>query len=218
MKLRLTIQRELDSALDSTCFSSDDFIRYFGDDDVDDLIRITFRHNQTYHFTVNRALHKYRIDMAPGEVTATQSILVESLDEVFRKLPHWTGEVRSELKAEKDLNHEVDELRDLISEQLGEQTGEDEFTVEEINSLREKFARLEEKVRQLEEDQIITSTQFREFKEGIEQVSEDIEYYPKQTWLKTAPNKIVRLVVSIGKSKEGRKVLADGARNLLGLD
>ncbi|MEX0740990.1 MAG: hypothetical protein WD071_16780 [Pseudohongiella sp.] len=218
MKLRLTIQKEIDSVLDSTCFSSDDFIRYFGDDDIDDLIRITFLHNQTYYFTANRALHIYRIEMSPGEITANKTMLVDSLDEVFRTIPRWTSEVRSELKAEKDLNREVNELRELISEQLGEQTKDEEFTVEEINALREKFSRLEEKVRKLEEDQIITSTQFREFKDGIERVSEDIEYYPKETWLRTAPNKIVKLVVSIGKSKEGRKVLADGARKLLGLD
>ncbi|MBD3609954.1 MAG: hypothetical protein HUJ30_05335, partial [Gammaproteobacteria bacterium] len=60
--------------------------------------------------------------------------------------------------------------------------------------------------------------QLKDFSTGITQVSEDLEYYPKETWLKTSTNKIVKLVATIGKTSEGRKVLADGARKLLGLD
>ena len=91
-------------------------------------------------------------------------------------------------------------------------------TRSEINNLNKKFDELQKRVEQLEKDKIITEKQLREFTTGIVQVSEDLEYYPKSTWLKTSTNKIVNLVASIGKSSEGRKLLAEGVKKLLGLD
>ncbi|MGJ8694189.1 MAG: hypothetical protein ACSHW0_17105 [Thalassotalea sp.] len=45
-----------------------------------------------------------------------------------------------------------------------------------------------------------------------------MEHYPKDTWLKTASNKVYKTITSIGKSKEGRAILADGAKKLIGLE
>lgn len=39
------------------------------------------------------------------------------------------------------------------------------------------------------------------FKIGIKQVTDDLEFYPKTTWVKTATNKLVKIVMSIGKRK-----------------
>ena len=86
------------------------------------------------------------------------------------------------------------------------------------DELRKKFKELESRVVKLEQDKIITETQLKAFQDGVWQISSDVEYYPKKTWLKTAPNKLVQLVVAIGKSSEGRKIIADGARKLLGLE
>lgn len=106
----------------------------------------------------------------------------------------------------------------MISEHIGTHNSDEEFSVDEINELKRKFDELSKRVSDLEKDKIITESQCTEFKNGIQQVSEDIEYYPKSTWLKTAPNKLVKLVVSITKSKEGRKLITDGARKFIGLD
>jgi len=218
MRLRLTIQKEIEDVLDRTCFTAEDFQCYFGDDELDDLIRITFVHDESYFLKIGTVHNKFLVEMAPGEISEIETIYVSSLDEAFSNIPMWASELRSELKAGLSLGKQVDELREIISEQLGSQTEDEEFTVEEINNLRSKFSDLEKRVRQLEKDQVITPSQLENFESGIEQVSEDLEYYPKSTWLRTAPNKIAKLVVQIGKSKEGRKVLSDGARKLLGLD
>lgn len=46
MELRLTVQREVMDKLDSTHFTSDDFIVSFGNTEgFDDLIDIKFKHN-----------------------------------------------------------------------------------------------------------------------------------------------------------------------------
>lgn len=219
MKFRLTVQNEFVEKLDNTCFTSEDFDLRFGDTNMgDDLVDITFIHDRKFDFRVFDAPHGFYIEMKPGQMTDLDSFEVGSIQDVLGLLPNWAIEVRNELKAGGISFAEIDKLRDLITEQLGEQTDDEEFSVEEINSFRHKFSELEKRVVQLEKDQIITRNQLNDFNSGIKQVSDDIEYYPKKTWLKTAPNKIVKLVVSIGKSKEGRRLLTDGARRLLGLE
>lgn len=219
MELRLTVKREVMDKLDCSHFTSEDFNVNFGSSDgFDDLIDIKFKHDDRFIFTVLSLQDGYSITVKPGKMYDEDVLYIDSFERVLNLITTWVNEVRNELKASCTAFEEIDKLRNLISEQLGNQSDEEEFTVEEINTLKRKFSDLEQRVVQLEKDKIITENQLHEFKEGIEQVSEDIEYYPKSTWLKTAPNKLVKLVVSIGKSKEGRKLLTDSARQLLGLD
>ena len=219
MKLRLTIKHKFLEKLDATCFTSDDFDVVFGDDSQGQrLIDITFKHDESFVFQVKKEGRYFFISMKPGQIAEQEQEVVSSLAKVIEVLPIWAMEVRNEMKAGGSIYDEIDTLRELIAERLGAQSDDEEFSVEEINELKRKFTELENRVIELEKDKVITEKQLTEFKSGIEQVSDDIEYYPKKTWLKTAPNKLVKLVVAIGKSKEGRKLIADGARKLLGLD
>lgn len=123
------------------------------------------------------------------------------------------------MKAQSPLFRDVDELKSIIEAHFSpEDTSSEEFSVEEINSLKSKFNVLLQRVEKLEAENQITKKQFEEFKKGVEQVSEDLEHYPKKTWVKTASNKIYKTITSIGKSKEGRAILADGAKKLIGLE
>lgn len=219
MQLRQTVKREVLDKLDSTHFTSDDFEVVFGEaEDFANLIEISFKYDENFVFQVMLMETQYYITMKPGEMFDEGSSVKKSLEEVLGEIVKWSGEVKNELKAGGKVYEKLGELRDLISEQLGSQSDDDEFSVEEINDLKKKFQELEQRVIQLEVDKVITEKQLAQFKDGIEQVSEDIEYYPKETWLKTAPNKLVKLVVAIGKSKEGRKLITDSARKLLGLE
>lgn len=84
--------------------------------------------------------------------------------------------------------------------------------------LRRKFELLEERGADLEQKNMITNSMNEKLIHDIQQVSDDIEIYPKKTWIKTSVNKLAKIFSSIGKSTEGCKLLADGARKLLGLD
>ena len=219
MELRQTVKRDIIDRLDTTHFTSEDFIVTFGSvEDFDSFIKITFKHNENYTFEVSAYEHSYFVAMKPGEIYDESTLELNSLDGILEEIPKWSNEVRNELKAGGSVYEQIDSLRDIITEQLNIQNEDEEFSVEEINTLKSKFQELENRVRQLEKDKIITESQLSDFTSGIEQVSEDIEFYPKKTWLKTAPNKIVKLVVAIGKSKEGRKLLSDGAKKLFGLE
>jgi len=220
-KLRKTIQRGVLDTLDQSSFTAEDFNVQFGDPDEDELIiSIIFIHDDSFSFTLGKNVYGlgHEIIRSPGKINETEHVY-KTFDTGLDLISEWCHEVRSELKASKPIYKEVDELRDLINEHLKSSVSDtDEFSVEEINNLRRSFEELKSRVERLEQDKIITEKQLQEFRSGINEVDEEIDFYPKKTWLKTASNKLVKIVALIGKSQEGRKMLADGARKLIGLE
>lgn len=219
MKLRKTIQKQVLDNLDNTFFTSDDFIVDFENSKgYGRLIDIEFAHDVSFKFQVYENESRFRVVMQPGEIADQDDILLESIKDILKEIWNWANEIRYELKANGPRIDQVEILKKYIREQIKVDDTSEEFSVSEINELRRKFKELEERVVKLEQDKIITESQLKNFQKGIQQVSSDVEYYPKKTWLRTAPNKLVQLLVAIGKSSEGRKILADGARRLLGLE
>lgn len=219
MGLRLTIQREVSDKLDATYFTAEDFDIEFGNTTDQALIKITFKHNKKYVFAVTDSdENPYSISMRPGDIYEEGFDQADDIQSVLDKIPNWANEIRNELKADRSIQEKIVPLHKLISELLGSQSKDEEFTVKEINSLQKKFKDLESRVVQLEKEKIITGRQLEEFKNGIEQVSDDIGFYPKRTWLKTAPNKLIKIVIAITRSQEGRDFIASNAKKLLGLE
>lgn len=219
-KLRKTVQREVLDELDSSIYTSEDFSVVFGDpDNQENLISITFQHDKNYKFYVSKTGSYYSVTRTPGQITEEEVSYFDHFKDTLDIIQSWCGEIRNELKAGAPIYSEVDKLRELIEGHISsENDSNEEFSVEEINNLRQKFEELQERVEQLEKDKIITETQLNEFSSGLKQINEDIEYYPKDTWVKTASNKLVKIILAIGKSKEGRKIISGGAKKLLGLD
>lgn len=220
--LRKTVQREVLDLLDSSIFTVEDFDVVFGDpDNKEYIVVITFRYQEEYTYMISR--HEKGkpgvwVDRRPGDFEENDKRYFTTFGDALTGLGDWCSEVRNELKASQPLYTEVDKLREIIEEHINFDKNSDEFSAEDIFILRKKFTDLEERVIKLEKDKIITESQLTEFKTGITQVKDDIEFYPKTTWVKTATNKLAKIVMSIGKSKEGRALLTDGARKLLGFD
>ncbi len=219
-KLRKTIQREVMDVLDSSIYTADDFEVTFGDPDSNEyLITINFKHDTNFNFRVDHDSGYYITTRTPGQITEEETHHFGSFSDPLGIIHEWCREIRNELKAGAPVYNEIDNLRDMIEGHISGSSSESEdFSVEEINDLRRKFDELQKRVEQLEKDKIITEKQLNEFTQGLNQIDEDIEYYPKQTWVKTATNKLTKIVLAIGKSKEGRKVITESARKLLGLD
>lgn len=217
--LRKTIQREVKDILDSSIFTADDFEVKFGDaDQYENLVEIMFIANANYSYTITQLSRELRVTRKPGDFQEEERALYPSLPPALEGIHQWCKDVRNELKASLPLYNEVDKLRSVIEEHIKGDGDADEFSAEEIFALRKKFEDLEDRVSKLEKDKVITGTQMAEFRTGITQVKEDLEFYPRKTWIRTATNKLVKIVMTIGKSKEGRKMIADGARKLIGLD
>ncbi len=221
--LRKTVQREVFDTLDGTIFTKDDFNVSFGNSDENQfIIYIKFVHDPTYDYGIyRRALgftEFYFTERRPGDIEEKQTYQFSSLGDALAGIDSWCIEIRNELKSSTPVYKEIDELKEIIFEHILSENKNGEFSVEEISSLRAKFSELEKRISDLEKDRVITENQSKEIKEGISRVTEDLEFYPKETWMKTASNKLVNLVVAIGKSKEGRNVLEQGAKKLLGIE
>jgi len=223
--IRKTVQRQIYEVLDNSVFTSHDFVVKFGDDNNKDenLIYIEFSYNPALYFSAKRELVSsnnilFLVTRTPGDFEVSQSDYVSDYLEVLNHINIWCSEVRDELKAEQPIYSELDKLRETIEEHISLSDSESEFSAEDIFTLKKSFEELEKRVENLEKEKSLTEKQAEEFKEGINQVVDDLEFYPKKTWVKTATNKISKITTSIGKTKEGREILADGAKKLLGLD
>lgn len=217
--LRKTIQRVVFDILDSSVFTSDDFEVSFGDPKKSQyLILIKFRHHPEYLYSISKVSDPILyVKRRPGDFEEEEGTNCNGLENALKGIDNWCKEVRNELRASQPLYNEIDQLKKVIEEHITSGDN-DEFSAEDIFILRKKFQDLEKRVETLEQDKIITETQLNEFKSGLKQVSEDLEFYPKTTWVRTAANKMVKIVMSIGKSKEGRALITDGARKLLGFE
>lgn len=221
--LRKTVQREVLDSLDGTIFTKDDFNVTFGDSSANQyIIFIKFIHGEAYDYGIYRGLlgfnYVFYVDRRPGDTEEKQTYQYATLAEALAGINSWCIEIRNELKASTPIYKEIDNLKEIIFKHIAGEEKEGEFSVEEIQNLKEKFSQLEKRIEELEREKIISTTQAKEIKDGVSRVTEDLEYYPKETWLKTAANKLVNMVIAVGKSKEGREVLKGGAKKLLGIE
>jgi septation ring formation regulator EzrA len=219
-KLRKTVQREVYDIINSSIFTSDDFEVTFGDPDTNEyLIVIKFNYNKTFSYYIDKQHNAYEVTQTPGDITEEEITRYKKFEDALDNIPVWCTEIRNELKAEQPIYSELDNLKQMVENHfICSGSTDNEFTVEEINDLKRKFEDLQARVSELEKDNIITESNANDIQKGLQRVKEDVEFYPKETWIKTSSNKIVNLFVTIAKSKEGRKVLTDGGRKLLGLD
>ncbi len=216
-ELRQTIKTELIEVLDETAFTADDFHIEFGSKENDRVFNLKFKHDSDFYFRVDKIPNSFWLTKTPGTLEVSESREVKIFSDILKMIKNWVNEVRNELKAKQPVYREIDELRKSIEESINSSvTNGDEFSVSEIDALRRNFSTLEERVAELEKKQIITKSQHETLTSGIQQITGDIEIYPKKIWIKTSINKLTKTVSAIGKSKEGRAILADGAKKLLG--
>jgi len=222
-KFRKTIQRELLQALDDSPFTSDDFDIYYEakDENSKELdVFVRFKHQYDFVYSVYNHDSYWPIIRSPGKVQDSEYFQFDTFDKVLKDISEWAVEVRHELKAQQPIYAEIDALKELIEAQIRSSidVSDQEFSAAEIANLINKFEELSKRVEQLEKDKAITESQLKIIQDGISQVKEDIEYYPKDTWLKTASNKLSKSIVTIAKTKEGRSILSSGAKKLLGIE
>ena len=224
-ELREAVKKRVIDALDQTDFTASDFKVEFGDDNSNLMFVAVFLHDESnYKYEVSRAQSErgddYFVEETPGEFEIVQYTEIPDFGAVLDRIRLWATEVRLELVAKRPEYRELDKLRAAIEESLNHSVNSEdpEFSVEELNKLQKMFNSLEKRVTELEENNQITKAMKEEISKSIEQVSNDMDDYLKQTWLKTTVNKLSKTVSTVGTSKEGRAILSDGVRKLLGLE
>jgi transcription termination factor NusB len=227
MMLRESVKVEFINVLDDSYFTAQDFIiNYWDELDPDYLCRIYFRHDDKYFFEIKVSKNKltsfpmYNAQYSPGAFKMIEKdILLKDFKSIFDYIDAWTKHIKTELVAVARLSGDYNSIN-LDIEKYFSISDDDEniFSVSEINELREKFAKLEAKMTELEREHLVTKSQLDEILTAIKEVDQDIDNLPKKVWAKTSVNKITKAIVSIAKTKEGRSLLAKGAGKLLGLD
>jgi hypothetical protein len=78
----------------------------------------------------------------------------------------------------------------------------------QLDSLLEKFE-------QLERQSAITTEELESVKREIKNMREDLNYFSKGVWYRTAGNKILNLVSRFTNTKDGRSLVSEPVKGLL---
>lgn len=219
MPLRNSVIADVWSAIERSPFSPADF--QVITDGRDSLLKITFRHNAAYTFTLSKSGSKgYMVVASPGEHETQEYTSVDNPSEAPDQILNWTRNIRDEMRSTIPVYSELDELRETIERHVKEHVDNPQqpFSQEESDELRGKLDDLMAKFQEMQERHELTQQEVNRLNQEITAIKANLSGYPKGTWYKTAANKLWLAVSKVGTSKESRQVLAKAAQKLLGLD
>lgn len=216
-KLRPTAFRELEDLLDKTYFSKEAF-SINSDPRGADVFAITFMPNQQYMFKVHQYNDGFITTETPGKyLTSELKIERDSFRDVMVGIEDWANRIRDDYRIgprDSDIDEFIEQLRKNI---LKGSEGTGDFSAAEIEELRSKLDALTQVVQSQSEKLNATEEQFRAFEKEIDDIKRDLESMPKGTWHKVAGGKIIRAIKGFIGTPEGRRLIADGIKRLIGL-
>lgn len=167
-----------------------------------------------------KILHRVASIEAPGEDLSQEIHGGLSFGDIPGRITRWTKSLNFEIRASgqppDDLGEVAETLKSLISEKV--EDPDNYFTAAEIVELRHRLARLEQRVAELEARGTITELEASDVNRSIEQASKDLPELRKRIWYRLSMNRILGTMKSIIKSQEGREVLKEAVKKLIGLD
>lgn len=226
--LRKAVQEKIVKTLDSSCFTASDF-QIDTPANGDPLLQMTFRHHLGYSYIMKERIEKdangdrvsvFYVTVSPGDHKLQETDNFYEFSDVIKSITAWCRNIKSELRATIPVFDDVDMLREKIEEHIKAHVEDPEgkFDASELQDIREKFEALYATLEELKEHKKVTEAELNKLKKELQAIQEDAKYYPKGTWLKTASNKIFGTLTKIAASKEGRGIITDSARKLIGLE
>jgi len=221
-------------ALDNKIFSVDDFMVEFPNADRI-LAKIRFIHNNDYYFHITEVSKSEGIAAivalskdvkvpatieSPGDYKKVEVNRFESFDSCINRIINWCENIRLDLCTRFPVYKDLDELKRQFDQHIQEHihNPSDLVSVEELNRINEKFDTLYAEFVKLSEEHKITKGLLDEIKRDFETIKANATQYTKGMWANLAKNRIVQIIKKVGGSPEGRKLMYDGAKRLLGLD
>lgn len=226
--LRKAVLEKIIKTLDSSCFTASDF-SVETPANGDPLLQLTFRHHPSYAYILKEKFEKdadgekvsvFYVTASPGEHKLQETDNFYEFSDVIKGITAWCRNIRSELRAAIPVFDDIDILRAKIEEHIKEHVEDPEgkFDDYELQDIRAKFEALYVTLEELKEHKKVTEAELNKLKKELQAIQEDAKYYPRGTWLKTASNKIFGTLTKVAASKEGRGIIADSARKLIGLE
>ena len=221
--LRKGIQRKIFEILDESYFTSSGFrVTFPSENNI--CTSIKFQDNNEYSFEITdtyttgdvrgKLIQQYSVDRKPGEYTDIDNLKTKDFDECLEYLRDWLKIVEEELRSIHPLVGDVEDLRREFNERLEEHIKDKSvhFDANEIESLREMLANLEQK---FETELKISKEQLEQVKSELKKLKQDLDVFSKKTWWRTAGNRIINMTSQFISSKEGHQLLADSIKKLL---
>lgn len=234
-QLKTSTMKSVYDALDNNIFSSDDFIVEFPKTGSV-LAKIKFAHNSDYYFhiaelqkargaaTTLAALSDYvtvpgTIE-CPGDYKRVDENRHESFYSCIIRIKRWCENIRADLNTKIPVYKDLDELKRQFEQHINEhiQNPDEQMSDEEVKKISEKFDALYAEFARLSEEHKITQSVLGEIKKDFEIIKENATQYSKGMWANLTKNRIVQVIKKVAGSPEGRKLMYDGAKRLLGLD
>lgn len=220
-ELRPTTLREIEQILDHSYFTLSSF-SVSNTPQSSPFLKITFLPKPEYRFAVYGGSDtSFETDEAPGEHLASgEMVSRKSFPGVLDGVRSWVRRIHDDIKSSKNQADAVEEYLEQLRSQIFASAGEDdgdEFSSGEVQELREKLDALKLYVEEQAEKINASEYQIKQFEQEIANIKNDLATMPKGIWRKVAGNKLLKSIKGFVSTPEGRQLIADGLRKLIGM-
>lgn len=218
-QLRQATLNKINDVLDHSYFTKDSFT-VTNRPDMSPFLTVTFIPSPEFSYDVYASTGKEEFFSreAPGEhMSTSEDFPRKDFSDVISGIVRWTNRIREDFKTRMPRSDDADIFLQQLREQIfsGADT-EGEFSSEEVEELKQKLDALTRLVSEHAEKLEANDYQIRRFESEITEIKNDLGVMPKGVWHKVAGNKLLKSVGTFLKSGEGRQLLADGIKKLLG--
>lgn len=234
-QLKASTMKSIYEAVDNRIFSSDDFLLEFPKTGRI-LAKIKFVHNNDYYFhiaevpkgkgivaTIAALSDDEKVPATiecPGDYKREEENRFDSFDSCINRIPIWCENIRADLLTTFPVYMDLDDLKRQFDQHIQNhiQNPDDFVSQEEVAKINEKFDALYTEFVKLNEEHKITKGLLDEIKRDFDTIKSNATQYTKGMWANLAKNRIIQVIKKVAGSPEGRKLMYDGAKRLLGLD
>ncbi|WP_268124950.1 hypothetical protein [Roseivirga pacifica] len=232
-KIRETTKSEIESLLDNSVFTKYAFnIEYNNSEQA--IFKVVFTSTPVYSFEVTYSPQMsrsyvgkkdlvYHVKCSPGKYFNEVSIVeFKTFEEVLSHIGIWTTRIFNELREGKvSLSHfqnTIDELKRDFEERIRNNEGNDKgeyFSGEQVDEYKNKLDDILAKMRELKGELELNKSELEKVKLEFDKLKECIEILPRETWLRSAGNKMIDLMTSFAKSEIGQKMISSSVKGFL---
>lgn len=159
------------------------------------------------------------VNCSPGVYKTEDTAVFESFDEAVECIQPWARRIYDDLRVRTPDLSEFESFRQTLDAHL-KNTAVDEqapFTEAEVSDLGAKLSALEQRLGEMEEKHLITEKELRELRQVVGDAKKDLPVMSKGVWYRTAGGKLWEVMKKAASTSEGRQLLADAAKKLLGM-
>ena len=234
--------RQIQDALSSSSFALADFNINLPESGSY-LLQIVFRHREGYEFKVFETKQKSKVKTSmgiasfgptreevseytalftretPGSFKLQDQIEIDEFDEVVERIPKWCQNVKNNLAIIPVQSDTFTELRDVLEEQIEEcnWTDEEHFSSDEIERLNTKLDELSARFDNMLQENRLTQKDIDQIKREVAEIKGNARSFPKKVWARVTGNKLIEIMSNFARSQEGRQLIAESIKRLIGI-